>query len=443
MKQWKNIWIGMVLLSISNFLSAQSNSDTVSIDLQQAWQRADGFSKEVLLKQMDAQISAAHVQDAKRNWVPKVEAEAMYGMLSNIPVFVDGLLKDPEFIPIEDHSAYELGVQASLNLYDGHKVKIAVDKAKTKEAMQQHITEATTSEVHYDVAQYYLQILGAKAYKKIITQNITENKKRLKQITQLYDNGVVLKSDLLRAQLQLSQQETNLLKMENNIDIDMQKLNMLLGFDDDCILNLTDSIPIQISDSESSYAAYVQQSMEESPFEKMAETQLSLSALEQQAIKAERLPKISLFGEYSYSYPQIMLYPYETAPYLLGVGGIRLSYNISSLYSNKYKESAASLELQKQRIARENTEEILRSSIKTAYKRYKEDKANIEVTKLNIAQAEENYRIVHQTYFNKLALITDLLEADNQLLQAKLDLVNNYISARLHYYQILKITGQL
>ena len=54
-------------------------------------------------------------------------------------------------------------------------------------------------------------------FKQLILQNIERNEKRLDQITKLYENGVVLKSDLLRAKLQLSRQQTNLLEMKNNV----------------------------------------------------------------------------------------------------------------------------------------------------------------------------------------------------------------------------------
>ena len=85
----------------------------------------------------------------------------------------------------------------------------------------------------------------------------------------------------------------------------------------------------------------------------------------------------------------------------------------------------------------------MKKGIKAAYQDYHEDLQNIEVAQMSIEQAEENYRIVRQTYFNQLSLLTDLLDADNQLLQARFELVNSKIAARLHYYQLLKITGNL
>jgi len=381
--------------------------------------------------------------DAKQKWLPTIEADASYGKLTNIPIFVDGILNEAEYIPLEDHSVYDIGVHAYFNLYNGGKVKNTVEQAKAKEAIQTYMAQASKSDVHYRVSECYFDILRSKEFEKIIEHNIHRNNKRLEQIVKLYDNGVVLKSDLLRAQLQLSQQQITLNKVKNTEELSRQNLNMLLGLEDDYAINLTDSLPFDFNVLSNSYDDIVAISKEQSPFNKIADQETTLAILEHKDIKTEKLPRIGLFGEYTYSYPQVRLYPYANAPYLLGVWGIRLTYNISSLYTTKHKESASKLEIQKQILAQDNTEELLRSRIKAAYKKFYEDKENIEVGRINIDQAEENYRIVSQTYFNEMALLTDLLEADEQLLQAQFDLVNYYISARLHYYQLLKITGQL
>lgn len=424
-------------------IAQEAVENNFPINLQQAWQQADEHSTELRSQRIDQQIKTENVLDSKKNWLPSVEVDASYGKLANIPVFVNGILHKAEYIPIEDHSTYDANIEAYFNLYNGKKTKLSVDKAEAQAEMAAHIAQASKAEIHYEVASYYLDLLRSNEFEKIVEQNIYRNTKRLDQITQLYNNGVVLKSDLLRAQLQLSQQKVNLQKIQNNEALASQHLNLLLGFGDEHPLQLADSIEYTIPDTALLYADYLAVALKQSPFEKMADTQISLSEMEQQEIKAERLPQIGLFGEYSYSYPQTMLYPYANSPYLLGIAGIRISYNISSLYHNKHKESAAKLEVLQQHVAKENTGETLKTQINEAYRRFKEDRDNIEVSKISVKQAEENYRIVNQTYFNKLALLTDLLEADNQLQQAQFDLVNNYIAARMHFYQLQKITGEL
>ncbi len=422
----------------------QSNADdTVHLTLNGAWERANTFSKEIQLKNIDNQIGLEDLKQAKTQWLPHVGVNAHYGKLANIPVFEDGILETPTFIPIHDHTTYEAGIEAEFNLYNGHKNHIAIKKAETQTELLQYLQSESVSNIHYKVAELYLSIQQSTAFVKLIEQDVNRNKKRLEQIQQLYDNGVILKSDLLRAQLQLSLQKTKLLRMNNNLNISIQQLNIILGYDDHHPLTPIDEIVMNLGELKQAYQNYIQIAMSTSHYGKMAEAHIKLSELDEENLKADKLPRISLFGEYSYSFPQIMLYPYVDAPFALGVGGIRISYNISSLYHDRHKENAASLTVDRQKLAKARTEEKLRIEINKAYKRLNEDLTEIEVAALSIEQAQENDRIINETYFNQLALITDLLEADNQLLKAKFDLINSQISARLHYYQLLRLTGQL
>ncbi|UII25385.1 TolC family protein [Fulvivirga maritima] len=431
-------------LVLSGVLNAQDlPQDSISLGIQEAWERANTYSKELRLKHYDTKIGKEEVKDSKQQWLPHVAVDGSYGKLANVPVFNDGILEEPEYIPIEDHSIYDAGIEAYLNLYSGHKTKIKIKEAETRETLLQYLEEESVSDIHYRVASEYLDMQRALELKKLIIQNIYRNNKRLDQINQLYENGVVLKSDLLRAKLQLSRQETNLLKMKNNVELATQQLNILIGYDDEQPLKPTDSIDIDLAKAEKAYLEYIEETIQTSPREKIAQSHVSISEFRLQELKADKLPRFGLFGEYTYSYPQIRLYPYSTAPYLMGMAGLRFSYDLSVLYHDKHKEEAAEIAIEQSKLAKEHTEDRLRTQVKAAYKHFHEDLEEVKVADMNIVQAEENYRIVNQMYFNQLALLTDLLDADTQLLQAKFDLINSKISARLHYYQLLKITGQL
>lgn len=432
------------LMIVGGSLKAQEVVvDSLQLSLEEAWAKANAYSKELRLRNADLQIGEENVLNAKNAWLPDIETSASYGKLSNIPVFENGILHEPEYIPLNDHSVYDAGIEAYFNLYNGQKVKVQVKQAETRQSLLEYVKENSEAEVHYKVAESYLDLQRSMSFKKLIEQNIYQNKKRLDQITELYNNGVVLKSDLLRAQLQLSQQETNLLTIANNLQLSTQQLNILIGNEDDQQVVPTDSIAVTFRKDELVYEDYLKQTMQSSPVVKIAEHQVALTKLQEKDVKADKLPSIGLFGEYTYSYPQVRLYPYSEAPYLMGVAGIRISYNLSNLYHDKHKEKAAEMQVARGELAKQQTDDKLRLDLSTAYKKLHEDLEQITVAEMNISQAEENYRIVNHTYFNQLALLTDLLTADTQLLQARFNLVNRQISARLHYYQILKITGQL
>jgi outer membrane protein TolC len=129
--------------------------------------------------------------------------------------------------------------------------------------------------------------------------------------------------------------------------------------------------------------------------------------------------------------------------YSLGVAGIRASFPVSSFYHNKHKEKAARYELHRQETEHSDTEDQVRKQVKEAYLRFKESLVRIDVAKVNIEQAKENFRIVNNTYFNQTSLITDLLDADIQLLQTQFDLEAAKIGAQLQYFQLQNIIGNL
>lgn len=439
----KGVLFFLLLLCVNLGKAQDITLDSIPISLEDAWSKAVTHSKELKEQHLQTSISEALIKDAKNQRLPSVDLEASYGKLSNIPIFVDGIDHDAEFIHLEDHSVYDASVSAYFNIYAGGATKTAIKTAEARKEFQDHITEETEDQLHLEVIENYLNLQRYYEFRGLIKQNIKQNKERVRLISQLFENGVVLKSDVLRAKLQLSQQQTQLLTMNNNIVIATQSLNIIMGNDDEAPIIPSDTIQLASIGLDQEYQNYVAATLHKSPLEKLAEKQIELSELKEDALKADKLPKIGLFGNYTYSYPQIRLYPYEQAPYLLGMAGIRLSYDLSAFYHDKHKEKAVEIEVEQQKVAKANVEDNLRKQVKSAYSRFNEDLVKIQVSEENIQSAEENYRIVDQTYFNQLSLLTDLIDADTQLLQARFELVNNQIAAKLHYYQLLKISGEL
>ncbi|MFC0184292.1 TolC family protein [Pseudarcicella hirudinis] len=269
------------------------------------------------------------------------------------------------------------------------------------------------------------------------------NRKLLVQIRQLHKNGVVLKTDVLRAELKLSGQKMNLLEIENSIDITSRKVAIITGLPDNTRImvqsdstNVSDFLP-------ESYETYLAQALKQAFSYKISEKETELSFLKLKQVKTNAAPKIGLFAEYTYAYPQIQFYPYANAAYALGQYGVKASFPISALYQNKHKEEAARLNILQHELAHSDLGDGIRQQVHESYVRYKESLSRIEVAKNNIVQATENLRIINNTYFNQLALLTDLLDAETQVLQARFDLTSAQIIAQEQYYQLQKTIGNL
>ena len=85
----------------------------------------------------------------------------------------------------------------------------------------------------------------------------------------------------------------------------------------------------------------------------------------------------------------------------------------------------------------------IRLQINQAYENYLSSLKKIDLSHKAIEQGEENYKITRNKYNNSLVTMTDLLEADVSLLQARINQEVARADAVVAYHMILQRTGTL
>nr|WP_249665257.1 TolC family protein [Mucilaginibacter sp. Bleaf8] len=413
----------------------------VQLTLQEIWNRAEQYNKSIQMQQLSVRSSEEDIKDAKAERLPEINATGEYAYVSNLALYKNGLLNSPSQFPVL-HTYYRVGGDAYLNIYNGNKTNLKIEEQETVRRLREEQKKLTVSEIKFRAAQYFLELRRAMTFKGLMQANIAEQQKQLDRIRVLQKNGVVLKSDALRAELQLSRQKLTLEQIENDIAIANQKLNILIGQPDQTLvtpLTQKDSTALTLQ----SYEDYLLQAERNSHQSKVSAQETELRRLQLKDVKANVSPKLGLFANYAYTYPQIQFYPYEGTLYGLGMTGVRASFPISAFYHNKHKVKASELEYEKQELEHKDTEDAIRQQVNEAYLRYKEALDRITVAQTNIRQASENARIVNNTYFNQLSLVTDLLQSNTEVLQTQFDLAAAKIAAQMQYYQLQKVIGNL
>ncbi|HIC8644429.1 TPA: TolC family protein [Elizabethkingia meningoseptica] len=415
-------------------------NDTLYLSLKQAWQKAEENSRHIQMNQMETDISAIRVKDAKLERIPEVQVKGSVEKASNIPVYENGIFSRPSQHEVI-HTLYKVGADFYLNIYNGNKVNLKIKQEEVLQKIKQIQKDQTISDIHYKTASLYLDLQKSLIFRKLIKEDIADQKLQLKEIKALYKNGVVLKSDVLRVELDLSKREMTLITIENDILIAMQKLNIILGIPDGNTV-----IPEELNTEEYKNLSYddcLRLALEHSFDYHLSEQQTELSRLHLKDVQANVRPKLGMYGEFYYANPQIFLYPYNPNWYSLGIVGLRASFSLSSLYHNAQKVKAAKLEFEKEEVQHKNTEDEIRQRVKEAYLRYLEALEQIKLAERNVTQAKENARIIKNTYFNQASLVTDLLDANIQLLQTLFELESSKIIAQNKYYLLQNVTGTL
>lgn len=417
-----------------------ANDDTLHLSLQEAWQKAEANSRLLAIKRKATGIASEEVKDAKMERYPELGVTGTAEKATNIPIYDNGLFSKPSQHEVI-HTLYHVGADMYLNIYNGNKLNLKIQEDKTLHQLSIIQQEQAVSDIYYKTAALYLELQKSLIFQKLMIQDLADQEKQLKEIQSFHKNGTVLKSDVLRVELELSKRKMALVTIGNDILIATQKLNIIIGEPDERAV-LPAGPGLQWDDS-TTYEQYLATALQHSFAYHISEQQTALSSIHLKQVKANVRPKLGMYGDFYYANPQIFLAPYNSYWYSLGVAGLKASFPLSALYHNVHKVRAASLELEKEEEAHKDTEDKVRQQVKEAYLRFKEALEQIKVAEVNVAHAEENARIVKNTYFNQTALITDLLDADIQVLQTRFELAAARIMTQNKYYLLQNITGVL
>lgn len=441
--------LALAVMTLAWGASLAQTGDTLRLSLEEAWRLADVHSRKIAISRAAADVAGEEVKDAHLERLPDVGLTGSAEVATNMPIYENGIFAAPTQEHEIIHNLYKADADFYLNLYNGGKTNLKIEESKLLQQIADIKRDETISNVHYKTAALYLDLQKSLVFRDLIQQDIADQEEQLKEIEAFHKNGTVLKSDVLRVELDLSRRKMTLVTIGNDILIATQKINIILGEPDHRVIQpavpaVTATGPAGASTrADAEFTAYLDTALAHAFTYQISQQQTALRRTNLQQIKASYLPKVGMYGDYWYSNPQIFLYPYNPAWYSLGVAGIKLSVPISELYHNKHKVAAARLELEKEEEADRDTEDQVRQQVWEAYLRYKESLVQIGVAEDNVAQAEENARIIKNTYFNQASLITDLLDADVQLLRSRFELAADRIAAQDKFYLLQNTIGVL
>src|SRR5690606_18079038 len=109
----------------------------------------------------------------------------------------------------------------------------------------------------------------------------------------------------------------------------------------------------------------------------------------------------------------------------------------------KNKVKASHIRENELKVQKEWVEDNLLQEVNALIIKYEEAINKMAVIEKSIEQAQINYDIQNAKYTNQLSLLTDLLEADNLLYEAKFNYIQANIVAISIYYRLLFITGKI
>ncbi len=322
---------------------------------------------------------------------------------------------------------FKTGLKVTVPIWLGGKLRTAVDLTKKEVKAAKEQLKKDENAVIYNVVRAYYSVLTAKAFVETAQLAVRDAEKHLKDAETVYKAGIGLKSDVLRAKVYLEQMEENLVKAKSNYSVALRALAVAMGEFPKGEISVEGDLtykPFNFNLDE-----LIETAIKNRPELKELKVRLSQTKDMEKLAKADFLPQVGAFGEV-FSADDTAPWNKENSSWAVGV---RASINLFSGGEKLYR-------LRKSRIARlkvkeyeERAKKGIAFEVSKAYYNFISAKKRVDLARAAIASAQESLRIVEKRYKNGLATITELLDTQTALNQAR----SNYVAALSAYRQAI------
>ena len=399
----------------------------------------------VLSKSSDVALASAKVttkkyesESVKNNKYPDLRASGQYLRLTNANVNskLNSNSSNPPSAPLAVNQLMLGQINSSLPLFSGFKLQNSIHASENLYLSEKAKSEQTKEEIAMEVVEYYANLYRAQKAVNLITENLKSAEQRVTDFTALEKNGIIARNDLLKAQLQQSKVQLSLDEAYKNVSVLNYYLITLLKLPEDYKIGIDENQfannqPINIIQNEE-IALKSRKDLEAIHFiQKASENNIKIA-------KSAYFPTVNLTGGFIYLDLKNALTVSNAMNF-----GVGVSYDIANIFKNGANVKAA----KSKALEVTQSEAILSENIKVQVQQAIENynlalKQNL-VYEQAIGQATENYRIVKDKYDNGLSNTTDLLEADVEQLNSKINYAYSRANIMLKYYEMQSASGQL
>lgn len=380
------------------------------------------------------------IVEAKTGRLPDIELKASASYLGN------GTLTDRNFTNATNikmpHFGNNFAVEAAQLIYGGGVVSNAVAMAELKREMANINLDDTRSRVRLLLTGFMLDLHKMQSILEVYDRNIALQEELIADTKARSREGIALSNDVTRQELRLQQMLLQRKEVENTARILSSDLATTIGIDPTTeIIPDKASLDIALSATDESYWQSLAE--EHNANLKRSELAVAMSERGEKLAKAERRPNIALVAANHFDGPITIEVPIIDKNFNYWYVGVGVSFKLSSLYKANRTIQRQATATERSRRELDDTRQRTSMAIHADYIRYEEAYFVEETNRKSVELAESNYRVVEQRYQNDIALITDMVDAANQLLDAELQLSISRINILMRYYQLMATVGTL
>ncbi|GAA4767665.1 MULTISPECIES: TolC family protein [Flavobacterium] len=406
--------------------------EKMKLSLKEAISLAVTKSDQTTMANLKAATAKFEMETVKNNQYPSVKLSGQYMRLTNADVS-SSLTSGSSGKGIEVSQLMIGQANASMPLFNGFKLKNSINASENLYKAETSNSIHTKEEVGLYVVELFAKLYQSQEMIELFKENLKSAQQRTKDFSAMVDNGLMARNDLLKAQLQESNVQLSMDNAQKNFNIINFQLATLLKLPEGTIVDIDiDAVKNDMVSNKNASIEAKRSDLEALTFQqKAAEAGVKAS-------QSGYYPSIALMGGYiAFDLKDVMT---VTNAMNFGVG---VSYDLSNIFKNGKEVKLAKSKAEQAKTAVSMMNDKIKEEVQQAQENYNLSEKQNVVYKQAVEQATENYRIVKDKYDNSLSTTNDLLEADTQQLQTKINLALSQADIALKYYQLQFASGKL
>lgn len=425
-------------LTFAIILSA--NAQTRKMSMNELFELIGQNNKSIKASRSAAAAAIEGIKAAKSERLPDVNVQLSASYIGN------AIMMDRDFSDWQNldspHWGNQFVVDAQQTIYTGGAITAGIKLAELGANQADIRVTQNVQDQRFIALSQYLELEKITHRERVLESNINLTQKLIDNIKEKQRQGVALKNDITRYELQMENLKLNRTKLQNNRKILNHQLCNTIGISTDEEIVPTDDIAGVIFNKEGE-EHWQTAALGVNPQLAMAGVNEQMAKQRVKLAKSDMLPKVAVVAQNNFNGPITFELPPIDKNLNIWYVGIGVQYSLSSLFKSNKKISQAKLQSQAATEQKAVAAELLNNQIQAAYTNYLQSYVELETQQKSVQLAQENYQVVNDRYLNQLALITDMLDASNMKLDAELSEVDARINIAYAYYKMKYTSGNL
>lgn len=404
-----------------------------------------GIQKSKTLIISDAKIlsASAKVKEINSQRLPQLKFNASYMRLSDVPPFEISMSFLPNPIRIQEAilNTYNLKLSLQQPIFTGFKLSSLNEAANYNlESAELDYTKEVNEET-FKIISAFWNVYKIENANKIAEENIKSLEAHIKDSRNFLENDLITKNDILKLEVQKSTVQLKQIELYNSLEVAKALLNKTIGN------NISENIEISSGEIEFNKVNFdFDDLLSEAISNRLEIKSLAkkLSAGEEQlsASKSGWYPSVFLISDFYYSRPNQRIFPMKDRFDDTWDVGISLSWDIWNWGYNSSQSQQAESNLIQLETSKAQLEDAVEIDVYNTFLQLQSAMKKVELNKLTVEQAEENYRITNDKYLEQLVSSTDLIDAETSKFSSQTELLNSLVDYELAKIKLDKAVGK-